>query len=80
MPNGTIVTGHGVDLFVLMALRAAVKLEEKGIQVSRRSATAIAKQRFSLPRGTLRSKVIIRINEEIEKTQLLLKPGDIRNF
>lgn len=51
----------------LIALRAAIKFEDKGMRRSRgRSATAIAKDEFGLPRNTSRSELIDILTAEID--------------
>jgi hypothetical protein len=47
--GGTVVTGKGIDLYRLIALKSALKLESHGMRVSRHvNARKIAKQETGL--------------------------------
>jgi hypothetical protein len=47
--HGTTITGTGIELYRLMALLSALKLEEKGLKLSRgRSALQVAKKQYGL--------------------------------
>jgi hypothetical protein len=54
----------------LFALRSAIRLEMKGLKMSRgRSALAIAKAEFGLSRGTKAEKVIEAIEAKLAEIQ-----------
>lgn len=65
--GGTIITGErDTKLYRLMALRSALKLEVKGLQMSRGcSAYAIVKAEFGL-KGS-KAKVLAAFSEIVEK-------------
>jgi hypothetical protein len=83
MNRGVIATGEGIALFSLLALRSAVMLEAScpGLKATRgRSATAIAKSRLGLKRGTSRDSVILALDQAVEAQRTQVKPGDIRQI
>ena len=74
----TMITGNGIPLFRLLTLRSGVKLEARGMRLTRgRTCTAIAKQEFGLSRGTRRPKVLEAIEAAITAAEAALEPGDI---
>lgn len=73
--RGTVITGAGIPLFRLLALRGAVKLEAKGIRMTRRSATAQAMKEL----GCKRKDVLARLEQTIAEQGAKVRPGiDIR--
>jgi hypothetical protein len=76
---GTILTGEGIYLFRILALRGAVQLEAKGIRF-KRSMTAQAKRELGLPKGTKREKVLAALDVAVEAQKQVTRPGiDVRS-
>jgi hypothetical protein len=65
-PGGTVYTGRDIRVFQLCTLRAAVKLEGKGLRVSRINATRAARKQLGLPPRTPREKVLAALDRRIE--------------
>jgi hypothetical protein len=62
-PGGSLmITGEGIALFRLLALRGAVKLEAQGIRMHRRSMTAQAMREL----GCKRKDVLAKLDALIE--------------
>ena len=78
--RGISIIGEKATAFYgLLALRGSVGLELKGLKLSRgRSATAIAKQRFDLPRGWRKEKVYEWLNQHIKEIEESPEFEDIR--
>lgn len=74
----TVITGKGVPLFRLLALRGACRLEAKGIICGRRNARAIAKKELGLKRNATNEQILKALDEAIEEARNKLEPGDIR--
>lgn len=70
-----VITGEGIPLFRLLALRGCVALEAKGIKMTRRSATAQAKKEFGI-KGD-RTTVLVALDLLIAAQRAKLQPGDI---
>ena len=68
-PDGSIITGAGVQLFALLALRAAVTLEQKGLKFTHGSMTAKAMKRF----GCKRKDVLVKLDAAILHQSSLVK-------
>lgn len=60
--GSTSITGEGISLYRLLALRACVKLEAKGIKMARRSITAQAMREL----GCKRRDVLAALDKAIE--------------
>ena len=76
----TTFTGGGVDLFQMVVVRSAVKLEGHGMKVNRGvNATRDWAKHYGLKGSTtkVRPALLARLDEEIEKLRAALKPGDI---
>jgi hypothetical protein len=73
-----VITGEGIGLYRLMALRSAVKLEGVGLKMRGGSVTARVKRELGLPKGTKREAVLAALTVAIEAQATQLKPGDIR--
>lgn len=67
------VTGEGIPLYRLLAMQSAVRLEMKGIRMSRRSITAQAMREL----GCKRKAVLAALQAAIDAQAARLKPGDI---
>jgi hypothetical protein len=60
-------TPEQIALYRLAALRAAVKLEIRGLKASRgRRATVIAREILGLPKSTRKAEVLAAIEETLE--------------
>lgn len=76
MSGGIIATGGGVQVFALLSLKGRLKLEMKGLRVSRGpSALSICRQMGF--KGS-REKVLAQLEAHIEKLGSELKPGEVR--
>lgn len=64
--NGShVVTGMGVHIYRLACLRGGIKLEAKGMKLSRgKSCTRVARDMFNLPRAT-QEELIALLEKEI---------------
>lgn len=72
-PGGSIsITGQGIPLYRLMAMRSAVGLEAKGIKMHRRSITAMAMREFKCKR----SEVMAKLDAAIETLGARVKAGE----
>ena len=79
MSAGAMITGTGIPLYRLLTMKHAIRLEAKGMKMSRNmNWTAAAKREFGV-KGN-RDKVLARVEEEIKKAEANLKLGDIRNI
>jgi hypothetical protein len=67
--GGTMITGQGIPLFRLLALRGAVKLEAKGIRMSRRSVTAMAMKELGCKRKDVLAKLEAAIAVQGKKVE-----------
>jgi len=66
----SIVGEKATQFYGLLALRSAVSLELKGLKLSRgRSASAIAKQKFDLPKGWRKERVHEWLEKHIEEVK-----------
>ena len=63
------ITGAGIPLYRLLALRGAVKLEAKGLKMSRRSMTALACRELKCKR----KDVLAALEAAIEKQGALVR-------
>lgn len=74
--HGNIIcTGDGVDLYRMLALRGALKLELVGLKRRGRSAHAICKEVYGL-KGN-KEKVLAGMEELIKKAQDKLKQVEV---
>jgi hypothetical protein len=79
------ITGNGIPLYRLLVMKQGVEFEHRMRELGHknakfckgRSATAIAKAEFGLPRHTKRPTVIAVIEEAIEEARAALQAGDI---
>jgi hypothetical protein len=78
MDTAIIITGEGIPLFRLMALRGCIILEGKGIRMTKKSVTAGVRKNLGLPARTPRADVLVALDKMIEGQKAKLKPGDIR--
>lgn len=82
MSAGTMITGNGIPLFALLARRGAVKLEAKGMKMSRGvSVTAAMMQHYGMAgraTATNRERVLARLEADIAAAKAALQPGDIK--
>jgi hypothetical protein len=79
--TGTLITGSGIPLYRWLAIKHAIRLEAKGIRLSRgRSATAIAKSELGLKRNLPRAEVLEAVEEKIRELEANLEPGDISSI
>lgn len=71
LPDGTVVldTKDGIEFYQLLALRGACKLETLGMKRRGRSALAIARERYGLPKRAPADLVLITLNREVEERQ-----------
>lgn len=63
----TVITGKGIEIFHLLALLGACKLEMRGLKHSRGSALAEAKRILKLKRNTKPEVVVEALREHINK-------------
>lgn len=74
----TLITGNGIPLYRLMVMRSAVKLESKGMKMSRGvSWTKVARQEFGLPARAPHAQVLEAVEAAIAGAERNLGPGDI---
>lgn len=65
--GGFVVTEEHIDLFNLIRLRGALKLQERGIRMSRGlTATKVAAHYMGVPRTNVK-KALEWVNEELKK-------------
>jgi hypothetical protein len=76
--SGTVITGNGILLFRLMALRGRVKLEGLGLKSRGGSVTAMVKRELGV-KGN-RDKVLEALEKAIKQAEADLQPGDIKSF
>jgi hypothetical protein len=75
-PGGSItITGEGIPLLRLLALRSAVKLELKGIRMSRRSLTAMACRELNCKRVNVLAALDAAIERQAEKVRNEERPS-----
>jgi hypothetical protein len=77
MSEATVFTGQGVNIYRLKAMKIALELEIKGLQISRVSAYALAKEELGLTGRPKKEEVLRLLCEHIAQQEKLLKPGDI---
>jgi len=71
---GTMIVGTGIPLFQLLAQRGAVRLEAKGIKVSR---GPMLTGRLAKHFGVSRKQVLAHLDALIAAAEAKLVPGDI---
>ena len=65
--GGTMITGTGIDVYRMIALKGAVKMEGLGIRFKGPSRTAEAKRLLGLPRSTKRETLIEQLQARAEE-------------
>ena len=58
-----------IAFFCLLSMRGRIKMEIAGIRFRGRPTTAIARDRYNLPKGTSRAKVLEHVESVIEKAK-----------
>jgi len=71
--DGVAITGKGIPLYRLMVMRSGVRLEAKGLRMSRQSMTAMAKRELGV-KGN-RDKVLAALDAAIEELGAEVKAG-----
>lgn len=69
--GSTMITGEGIALFRLLAMRSAVRLEAKGIRTVRWSVTAQAMREL----GCKRKEVLAKLDALIESKGAEVRAG-----
>jgi hypothetical protein len=75
----TMITGNGIHLAQMLVVRSAVKLEAFGMKASRNiNATQAWGKHFGINtrKANGRQALLARLDEEIEKAQAAVQPGD----
>lgn len=65
--EATIITGNNINLFRLLSMKNAIKLEIKGLRNSRGSVVALCKKEFGF-KGS-KEKVLEQLEKRIQKLQ-----------
>ena len=71
----TVITGNGIPLYRLIAVRGMVRLESKGMKFRGGSVTAKMKRELGVKGG--RDQVLQAIEAAIAAQAATLQPGDI---
>lgn len=71
VPGGIVCTGDGVLIYQLLAVKHALRLEERGLVMGRgrRKLRPQWAEKFDLPKQASTATVIRRIDEEIRKLE-----------
>lgn len=78
--GGTIITGNGIALYRLLSLRAAVRLESRGVKVARRSLRLQAARELGMSGKPSFAAVLAALDAKVREAEALVRPGEIRSI
>lgn len=72
--RGFVISNPDRELVTLLARRAALSLEIKGLRRSRRSVSAICREAYGLPRAMTKPQILEYLN-----TRIILRKAELRH-